>query len=422
MQEALLWVIRVITVVGVAASAWFYLAAYIGARRVLKHLSVGDQRWSGVGDPPGVTILKPLKGLDADLFENLSTFCHQDYPTFQLVFGVADAADPAVQVVQRLRDQFPNVDIELVIDSRVYGTNYKISNLENMLPAARHDLLVIADSDIRVRSDYVRRVAAALADPQVGVATCLYRAVSTGDMPSFVESLFVNTDFVPMVLVAGVVENPTYAFGATMALRRAVLEEIGGFRALTNYLADDYYLGYKVARRGYRLVLVDLVVETVLAVGSWRRLVEHQLRWARTYRNVRPGGYFASILTHGPLWGLMVLGLGGFSPRSCLMCALVFALRASSAHRIANAYLHAPLTWRQALFVPIKDLFVSSIWLTAFLGDTIRWSGHEFRVHRDGKMQRLSPELPTAQVSSAIGAAYVEPTEEPADRSGVASL
>ncbi len=411
MFEWLLYVLQGITCIGLAVSVWFYVTSYVGARRVLK--AVPSPR-AGSGDDrelPGVTILKPLKGLDADLFENLATFCRQDYPRFQIVFGVADAADPAVQVVQRLGEQYPNVATDLVIDPRIHGTNYKISNLENMHEASRYDILVIADSDIRVHSDYLRRIVAALADPKVGVATCLYRAVSTGDFPSFVESLFVNTDFVPQVMVASVVENPTYAFGATMALRRSVLEEIGGFRALTNYLADDYYLGYRVAERGYRLALVDMIVETVLAVGSWPSLVDHQLRWARTYRNVRPRGYFASILTHGVFWSIVHLLLNGFSGSAWSIALSVTGVRMLTAGVISNHYLHAPLSLTQALVVPIKDLFVSAIWFMAFLGDKVQWSGNEFRVHPDGEMRHVS----APQAGVVDPGAYTPPVAEESD-------
>src|SRR5262249_51218014 len=181
----------------------------------------------------------------------LSTLCTQDYPAFQIVFGVADADDPAAAVVAELRRRYPAVDMHLVVDGRIYGTNHKISNLHNMYRAAKHDLLVIADSDIRVPPDYLRRLAAQLSEPGVGIVTCPYRAVTTRGLPTLMESLFINTDFTPSVLVARLVEERRYAFGATIALRRSVLDEIGGFLPLANLLADDYYLGNRGADRGY---------------------------------------------------------------------------------------------------------------------------------------------------------------------------
>lgn len=386
--------IQLILAIGILASVFFYLVGYYGAWDFFGRAQHGVRPERDDASLPTVSILKPLKGLDVDLFENLSSFCRQDYPTFQIVFGVADAGDPAVRVVRQLQAHYPSVRIDLVVDGRIYGTNYKISNLHNMYRAAKHDVIVIADSDIRVRSDYLRRLVTQLDDPQVGLVTTLYRAVNTGGLSTLLESLFINTDFAPMVLVARIVEKPTYAFGATMALRRSTLEAIGGFLPLANYLADDYYLGHRIAERGYRLALSDVVVETVLAVGGWRRLFDHQLRWARTYRNCRPGGYFGSILTHGTLWATLNLLYNHFGPVACLVATAVYAVRISVASRIATRYLHAPLRWHEAWLVPLKDLFVSAVWALCFLGDTVHWSGHEFRVLKDGQMVRVSPPVP----------------------------
>ena len=385
---------QLILAIAILASLFFYLVGYYGAWDFFRQARRGGQPTGDDASLPTVTILKPLKGLDVDLYENLSTFCRQDYPVFQIVFGVADADDPAVKVVRKLQTQNPSVPIDLVVDGRIYGTNYKVSNLHNMYRVAKHDVIVIADSDIRVRSDYLRRLVPQLDEPGVGLVTTLYRALSTGGLPTVLESLFINTDFSPMVLVARVVEKPTYAFGATMALRRSTLDAIGGFLPLANYLADDYYLGNRLAERGFRLALSDIVVETVLAVGGWRRLFDHQLRWARTYRNCRPGGYFCSILTHGTLWATLNLFYNQFSPLACAIAALVCGTRMTVASRVATRYLHAPLRWREVWLVPLKDLFVSAVWALCFLGDTVHWSGHEFRVLKGGHMVRVSPAVP----------------------------
>jgi len=377
--------------IGILSSVLFYLVGYFEASRFFRRPR-GPQGSNGrEKELPGITVLKPLKGLDVDLYRNLSTFCEQDYPEFQIIFGVADADDAAVRIVRQLQAAYPGADIQLVIDRRVYGTNYKVSNLHNMYRAAKHDVIVIADSDIRVARDYLRRVVTELQDPGVGLVTCLYRAINTGGLPTLVETLFINTDFVPMVMVARVVEKPSYAFGATMALRRSTLDEVGGFLPLANYLADDYHLGHRIAERGYRLALSHVVVETVLAVGSWRRLLDHQLRWARTNRNCRPAGYFASIVTHGTLWATLNLLYNHFSPLACLVAAVVYALRLGTVSMICNRYLQAPMTRAGALLVPLKDLFVSAVWVLCFLGETVRWSGHEFRVLKDGHMVLVTP-------------------------------
>ncbi len=378
--------VQLLLAVGLLVSLAFYVVGYFGTRDFFRTAGRCNGHADRDSSLPGVTVLKPLKGLDADLYENLATFCRQDYPRFQLVLGVADPGDPAVQIVRRLQADYPHVRIDLVIDGRVYGTNYKVSNLHNMYRVAEHDVIVIADSDIRVPANYLRRIVVPLEDSAVGVVTCLYRAVSTGGLPTLTESLFINTDFSPSVLVARIVEKPTYAFGATMALRRSTLEEIGGFLPLANFLADDYHLGYRIAARGYQLVLSDLVVETVLAVGSWQRLFDHQLRWARTYRNCRPGGYFASILTHGVLWAVVNMLYNHFSPTACSIAIAICAVRVVTASVVGNRYLHASLRTREALLIPLKDLLVSVMWGLAFLGDTVRWSGNEFRVLPDGQM------------------------------------
>jgi ceramide glucosyltransferase len=196
-----------------------------------------------------------------------------------------------------------------------------------------------------------------------------------------------------------------------MALRRSTLDEIGGFLPLANYLADDYHLGHCIAARGYRLVLSDVVVETVLALGSWRRLFDHQLRWARTQRNCRPGGHFASIVTHGTLWATLNLLYNHFSPLACLLAALVYALRIRTASAICNRYLQTPLTPAGALLVPLKDLLISAVWLLSFLGDTVRWSGHEFRVLKDGQMVLVTP-----AASAEPAAVSYPPVREEEDR------
>jgi len=384
-------VVQAVLAVGVLASIWYYLTAVYSAREFfgLPSPAVGHEQ-----PLPTVTVLKPLKGLDADLYENLATFCRQDYSQpFQIVFGVADPADPAIAAVRQLQRDFPSVAIDLAVDGRVYGTNYKVSNLHNMYAHARHDVIVIADSDIRVQPDYLRRVVAPLRDPAVGMVSCLYKAVRKPGLPTVVESLCINADFAAMVMVARKVETPSYAFGATMALRRETLDAIGGFLSIRNYLADDYYLGHLVAERGLALTLSDVVVETVLDVGSWTRLVQHQIRWARTYRTVRPGGYFASILTHGMLWAVLAAIYYAFSPASLAVVTGMIGLRLWCAAELCLRHLGTDNTRAQLLLVPIKDLFVSVVWLVSFLGNKIKWSGHDFRVLLGGEMVHISSPL-----------------------------
>jgi ceramide glucosyltransferase len=391
-------VVSLVIAAGVLTSLLYYGTAIWSARRFFARCSDGS-----VDDWPEVTILKPLKGVDVELYENLASFCHQKYPSpYQIVFGVADPDDPAIAVVRRLQCEFPSLALDLVIDGRVYGTNYKVSNLHNMYEHARHQVLVISDSDIRVTPDYLRGVVAPLRHPSVGVVSCLYKAVCRGGLPTVIESLFINTDFAAMVMVARIVEKPSYAFGATMALRRETLDAIGGFLPIVNYLADDYCLGNSISQRGLQSVLADLVVETVLDVGRWKRLLQHQLRWARTYRTMRPGGYFASVLTHGTLWVTLLLLHQGLTPASVAIAAGVIGVRLWGAATMCFVYLRTDNRWWHLLLVPLKDLLVSAVWLLSFLGNRVRWSGRDFRVRLNGTMDPLEYSRASRHESSSL--------------------
>lgn len=393
--------------VGLLVSAWYYCATYFAARRFLGRKK-GHHRNAADVELPGVTILKPLKGLDADLFENLATFCRQDYPRFQIVFAVADRTDASLGVIRRLRQVYPDVDMQVVVDGRIYGPNYKVSNLVNAYRHAKYDYIVVADSDIRVSPDYLRNLVSDLCQPDVGVVTCVYRATPVGGVAARLEALFVNTDFSPSVFVAQVVEPTRYAFGATMAIRRSVLEEIGGFEALAPYLADDFFLGHFVSQRGYRVVVSDMVVETVLTIPTWRRLVEHQLRWARTHRSVRPFSYFALSLTYGTLWAILQLILHPTWPAAWVTSVGLLMLRLCTAYVVATRYLGATLTKQELVLLPLKDLFVAAMWAAAFASNRVTWSGRHFRLIGGGEM------VPLEAATAVPFSTPAEPKTEPA--------
>jgi ceramide glucosyltransferase len=353
------------------------------------------------GFHPTVTVLKPLKGAAAELYENLRSLCMQEYPTFQVLCGVAEADDPAAAVVRRLQEEFPHLDLELVVDGRQYGANRKVSNLHNMYQRAKHEVIVLADCDVRVGRQYLTNIVAPLRDPHTGASTCLYRATSTGGGPSLIEALCVNTDFAPLVLLARLVERTAYAFGATIALRRSALDEIGGFLPIANFLGDDCEIGRRIAARGYVNQLNDELIETVLAVGSWRRLWEHQLRWARTYRIIRPLGYFGSILTHGTFFALLNLLANGVTPFSCASSVALIGLRYAVAARMAWTHLGTNLTGAELLLVGPKDLFLTTVWFAAFAGNTVVWGDHRFAVQRNGEMTELGVQ-PSAALAAPV--------------------
>ena len=338
----------------------------------------------GTGESPPVSILKPVCGLEHGLYENLRSFCDQEYPVFQVIFGIRDADDPAIPVVQRVIREFPERNPVLVVGGRAIPGNLKVSNLANMYAAVRHGLVVIADSDMRVDRHYLRAVAAAFADPQVGAATCLYSGTPAAGFPSTLGAMFVNDWFFPSALVALAFQEPRFCFGATMAVRRDALEAIGGFEALAPYLADDYMLGALVTRRGYKVRLSPYVVEGIVSETGFGSLVAHELRWARTVRACRPAGYAFSIIGNGAvsLAALFMLATR-FSAPGVALIALAIALRVVLHYGVRSAVrVPGPAApW----LVPLRDLLCLVIWAASFRGRGVKWRGRWFSVRPDGQ-------------------------------------
>lgn len=342
------------------------------------------------GHTPPVTILKPVKGMDAESYENFASFCRQDYPLHQIVFAVADAEDPAVPVIRRIIADFPEIDIELVIDPRVYGPNYKVCNLMNAWPGAKHDIVIVCDSDIRVVPTFLREVCAPFADTKVGLVTSLYRTSSVQGAACALEALGFTTEMVPNVVVALRLEGLSFALGASMAVRREALEKIGGFAALVDYLADDYRLGNQVFKAGYRLELSDCFVESVMHRELLATVLSRQLRWARTMRVSRPGGYFASGITQPFPLALLALVVSGFSVIGIGAAALLYAVRFAVAILYSRAFVRDNLLPRWLWLLPLRDAFSFATWALSFLGDRVRWRGHLFRVLPGGKLREIS--------------------------------
>jgi ceramide glucosyltransferase len=368
-------------IVGTGYYAFSVLAAWIFFRR--RRFETPSTR------RPPVTLLKPLKGLGVNLERNLHSFCTLDYPDYQILFAAADADDPAIAVVEQLQRRYPERDITLIVNPTTIGTNRKVSNLAHMMWLAKHDIVVISDSDIRVPRNYLEQIVEPFAAPDVGLVTCLYRGVSNKCPPTQLEALFVNTDFMPMVFVAHQVEQFRYAFGATIAIRQAALNAIGGFAAIADHLADDYQLGHQVAARGYRTVLSPLIVETHLDADTWASLVRHQLRWARTHRVCRPGGYFFTILTHGTSWAMAFLLLSGFSPLGWQVFVTTMAVRLLQAATIGGGYIGSREAIRDLWLVPIKDWLLTVLWGISYLSNDVEWAGERLAVGSDGLMAPL---------------------------------
>nr|WP_091663768.1 bacteriohopanetetrol glucosamine biosynthesis glycosyltransferase HpnI [Massilia sp. PDC64] len=323
-----------------------------------------------------VTVLKPLCGAEPRLEENLASLCTQTHPHYQLVFGVRDPADPAIAVVERLARRFPAVDIRLVVDPHVHGSNLKVSNLINMMQAARHPWLVLADSDIAVGPDYLVRVTAPLAEPRVGIVTCLYHGRPTGGFWSRIGMLFIDTWFAPSVRVASSGGSSAFAFGATITVRAATLRAIGGVEVLKNRLADDYRLGEFVRGLGLETVLSDVNVATDVTEDSLRALWSRERRWMQTIRSLNPLGYALSFIT----FTLPMLALG--------VCLAPTAWNAALA--LCGTAARFGLHWRRpapdvpapghAWHAPLRDCLLMLEWASAFVGTTTHWRQHRLPI------------------------------------------
>lgn len=331
-----------------------------------------------------VTILKPVCGLDPGLYGNLRSFCEQDYPEFQVLFGVRDPDDPAIPVVERVIRDFPGRDLGLVVDERVIGTNLKVSNLANMFPQAKHDVLVVADSDMRVDRKYLSAVTAPFADPKVGAVTCLYKGTPVGGLPSVLGSMFINDWFLPSVLAALTFNPMRFCFGATMAVRREALEEIGGFSALASHIADDYMLGRLVSESGYSVELSRYVVENLVLEPDVKTLIRHEMRWARTVRSVQPLGYTFSFLTNAIPLALILVLVSGFAAAGWAMLALAIVLRVTL-HNVVRASvgIRGPaMPW----LVPARDILSFVVWGGSFFGRDVHWREQRFLLEADGQL------------------------------------
>lgn len=333
---------------------------------------------------PPISILKPLCGDEAGLFDNLASFCRQDYPVSQLVFGVQDPGDPAIAVVRRLMADHPQCDISLVIEGGPRSGNLKVANLQNMLPAARYDVIVIADSDMRVGPDYLAEVTAPLGDNGTGLVTCLYRGLPAGGgLWSRLACLHINHGFFPQAVVAATLGGRDGCFGATIALRRATLEAAGGLAGIANALADDHALGAAVRGLGLKVVLSPYVVDNIIAEPSLAALFRHELRWARTIRAIAPLGFVGSVVTQPMMLAITALVLG--APPAVATTALALALMCRALMvRMVDRALRLP---RTALWLmPLRDVLSFAVFLASFFARNVAWRDRIFRVGPDGQL------------------------------------
>ncbi len=332
---------------------------------------------------PSVTLLKPLHGAEPGLYENLASFCAQDYPgPVQLVFGVTDVRDPAVLVVERLRHAFPRTELTLVIDPRRLGSNPKMSNLANMAEVIRHDTVILSDSDMRVGPDYLRRVVGELQRPGTGGVTCLYHGVAAAGLWSRLSALAIDTHFLPGVVTGLGLGMAQPCFGSTIALGRDTFDAIGGAEAFADQLADDHAMGAAVRARGLGVAVPSFTIGHLCSEASLGALWAHELRWARTIKSVDPAGHAGSVVTHAFPLALVAAALGGGLPALAL-AGLAVVGRVALCLRLERAY---GLPRHPYWLIPARDLLSFAVFVTSYLGHGVNWRGHLYRLVPDGTL------------------------------------
>lgn len=407
MPHTLAVAVEIVTTALAAAGMGYFLAALVAARVYLRarRKALAAIARAGTDAPaPGISILKSLKGIDPGMLDAFRSHCRQNYRgNFELLFGVASLAEPAAATVQQLQQEFPEIPIRLIECPLQLGTNGKVSTLVQIAEHARHDILLINDSDITVSPRYLERVAAAFSPeaasagnktaPPVGMVTALYRgrahrSIFRGGFPEQLEGLGIATDFIPGVLLSRLLEHGLrYGLGSTLAVRREALEASGGLLPLVDQLADDHELGASIARAGYRIELCAEVVETGVPAYDWRGFTDHQLRWLRTVRDARPAGYAGLIFTHGLGWALLNVLASGASLFSLWLLGLSFFLRLALAMTAGAEVLHDRDVLPHLWLVPLRDLVAMGLWVGAFASHDIVWRGERFTLHH-GKLER----------------------------------
>jgi len=381
-------IIQFVALLGCISSSIYYFFCLWSAGSFLRRKADRSVRPTQSLQP--VSILKPLKGTDPDIYESFRSHCLQDYSEYEIIFGVSDAADLAVAAVQKLQQEFPGRAIRLVLCPNILGANVKVSNLAQMLEVARYEYLIVNDSDIQVEADYLRRVTAPLTDEGVGMVTCLYRGVAAPTLGSRLESLGISTDFCAGVLVARQLEGGVrFGLGSTLAFRRGDLERIGGFHSLLDFLADDYELGRRIAGLGLRVMLSDVVVETHLPKYDLGGFLAHQMRWARGVRDSRKGGYVGLVSTFGLLWAVVNLIVSHAGPWSWATLGGVALLRFAVALAVGKGVLQDRALLKNLWLLPVRDLVAVLVWVASFAGHTVTWRGDHFKL-KDGRLVRVT--------------------------------
>jgi len=373
---------------GVCVSVLYYAAATVAAIRFARRMAAPLPPLPKI--PPRVAVLKPLHGTSNSLAANLVSFLEIAYPRAEFYFGVDNYDDAAAEIPVAIRQRYQFANITLVVGEEPDCSNHKIAKLIKMADRAeKAEMFVLSDADVSVERDYLKRIVGELiSDEKIGIVTCAYRARPGGSFASRLEALYVNTDFLPQVVLADTIEPAHYALGATIAIKRRVLEAAGGFRAVKDKLADDFYLGNFTNRQGYAIKLSDSLVTLTCEERNFAEFWHHQLRWARTYRTVRPVS-LATILMHGPFWALMALAVSRGSAAAFAALVLVIGARLAMSAAIVGRVVKMPEMLADLWLVPIKDLIMTGVWFTSLLSNKVIWAGRQFKVIRGGAMREV---------------------------------
>lgn len=375
-----------------AAAPFFYYAVAIVAAGKFFRTKPAIPAEAASGFAPAVSILKPVRGLDRETYENYASFCRQDYPEYEILFCVTDESEPAIPLIERLISDFPHRAIRLLIGSEPVGVSDKVNKLARMAREARHDVLIVTDSDVRVEPGFLRAIVAPFGDPGVGGVTCLYRGITDGSFAADLEAMGNSTDFAPGVLVAwlGGGGKIDFMLGAVMATTRQRLAEIGGFESLADYLCDDYELGNRIAANGYRIELSPFPVAIDYPHQRLAEAFRHQLRWNLAIRYSRPWGHLGLIFTQGLAWALLGIFLVHSWPGALAFAAAYSLLRVEVALGVGARGMRDDLVRRKQWMLPLRDAFAFVVWLASFVPQRIHWRDQQFHVRN----KRLVP-VPT---------------------------
>ena len=361
----------------------YYLVAIIAASKFFGLRSSSDFR-------PPISILKPIRGLDREAYENFASFCCQDYPEFEILFCVSDNEEPAIPIIRKLIGDFPRRPIRLLIGADPRGASDKVNKLCRMVREARYEIILVSDSDVRVEPGFLGAVAAPFADPTVGGVTCLYRGLTNGSFAATVEALGNSADFAPGVLIAWLFGGVRFMLGAVMATTKKHLAEIGGFESLVDYFCDDYELGNRIAARGRRVELIRFPADIVYPQESLADAFRHQVRWNLSIRFSRPWGHFGLLFTHGLPWALLGLALAHSWAGTFFFVGWYALLRYEMALGTGARGMRDPIVRQRLWMLPLRDLFAFVVWVASFLPQSIRWRDREFHV-REKRLVPLPP-------------------------------